>query len=159
MQPVSSSPGLCLINRTFAELKDQIAHTPDNTDRFVAKQKFKIPHCRIYNKALINRGSLIFWLDDEAIQAWYQSATPTSRRRPQRYSEDLAISTLLAIKRVFRRFHRKIRSAAADSAYDTRLCHDEVWRKKISALLRPEKEQVTGPVNMQTVTVQLLTSV
>ncbi|MEI9825471.1 transposase, partial [Klebsiella pneumoniae] len=42
------------------------------------------------NKALINRGSITFWLDDEAIQAWYESATPSSRGRPQRYS-DLAI--------------------------------------------------------------------
>ncbi|MED5810694.1 hypothetical protein VZP09_24630, partial [Klebsiella sp. EMBS2024] len=25
------------------------------------------------NKALINRGSITFWLDDEAIQAWYES--------------------------------------------------------------------------------------
>ena len=24
------------------------------------------------NKALINRGSITFWLDDEAIQAWYE---------------------------------------------------------------------------------------
>ncbi|MDZ1045240.1 hypothetical protein M2F72_29900, partial [Klebsiella pneumoniae] len=32
-----------------------------------------------YNKALINRGSITFWLDDEAIQAWYESATPSSR--------------------------------------------------------------------------------
>ncbi|HBV7172899.1 TPA: IS5/IS1182 family transposase, partial [Klebsiella pneumoniae] len=29
-----------------------------------------------YNKALINRGSITFWLDDKAIQAWYESATP-----------------------------------------------------------------------------------
>ncbi|MJZ29718.1 IS5/IS1182 family transposase, partial [Escherichia coli] len=35
-----------------------------------------------YNKALINRGSITFWLDDEAIQAWYESATPSSRGRP-----------------------------------------------------------------------------
>ncbi|MEP8839134.1 transposase, partial (plasmid) [Enterobacter roggenkampii] len=40
-----------------------------------------------------------FWLDDEAIQAWYESATPSSRGRPQRYS-DLAITTVLVIKRV-----------------------------------------------------------
>ncbi|MEH8770512.1 hypothetical protein RAG47_26735, partial [Klebsiella pneumoniae] len=26
------------------------------------------------HKALINRGSITFWLDDEAIQAWYESA-------------------------------------------------------------------------------------
>jgi hypothetical protein len=47
----------------------------------VAKQKFKITNWPTYNKALINRGSITFWLDDEAIQAWYESATPSSRGR------------------------------------------------------------------------------
>jgi hypothetical protein len=65
-------------------LKDQITHLPDNADRSVAKQKFKITNWSTYNKALINRGSLTFWLDDGAIQAWYESATPSSRGRPQR---------------------------------------------------------------------------
>jgi hypothetical protein len=63
-------------------LKDQITHLPDNADRSVAKQKFKITNWPTYNKALINRGSITFWLDDEAIQAWYESATPSSRGRP-----------------------------------------------------------------------------
>lgn len=44
---------------------------------------------------------MVFWLDDEAIQAWYESAIPSSRARPLRYS-DLAITTVLVIKRVFR---------------------------------------------------------
>ncbi|EAX9821125.1 IS5 family transposase [Escherichia coli] len=223
-----------------------------NTDHSVAKQKFRITNWSTYNKALINRGSLTFWLDDEAIQAWYESATPSSRGRPQRYS-DLAITTVLVIKRVFRltlraaqgfidsifalmnvplrcpdytsvskraksvnvsfktstrgeiahlvidstglkvfgegewkvrkhgkerrriwrklhlavdsnthevvcadlslnnvtdseafpglirQTHRKIRAAAADGAYDTRLCYDELRRKKISALIPPRK--------------------
>ncbi|MGJ7429584.1 IS5 family transposase [Klebsiella pneumoniae] len=82
-------------------MKDQITHLPDNADRSVAKQKFRITNWPTYNKALINRGSITFWLDDEAIQAWYESATPSSRGRPQRYS-DLAITTVLVIKRVFR---------------------------------------------------------
>ncbi len=56
---------------------------------------------------------------------------------------------------LIRQTHRKIRAASADGAYDTRLCHDELRRKKISALIRPEKARVTGPVNMQTVTVLL----
>ena len=233
-------------------MKDQITYLPDNADRSVAKQKFKITNWPTYNKALINRGSITFWLDDEAIQAWYESATPSSRGRPQRYS-DLAITTVLVIKRVFRltlraaqgfidsiftlmnvplrcpdytsvskraksvnvsfktstrgeiahlvidstglkvfgegewkvrkhgkerrriwrklhlavdsnthevvcadlslnnvtdseafpglirQTHRKIRAAAADGAYDTRLCHDELRRKKISALIPPRK--------------------
>ncbi len=67
----------------------------------MAKQKFKITNWCNYNKALINRGSITFWLDDEAIQAWYESATSASRGRPQRYS-DLAVTTVLVIKRVFR---------------------------------------------------------
>jgi hypothetical protein len=46
-------------------LKDQITHLPDNADRSVAKQKFKITNWPTYNKALINRGSITFWLDDE----------------------------------------------------------------------------------------------
>ncbi|WP_177934217.1 transposase, partial [Klebsiella grimontii] len=68
-------------------MKDQITHLPDNADRSVTKQKFKITNWPTYNKALINRGSITFWLDDEAIQAWYESATPSSRGRPQRYSD------------------------------------------------------------------------
>lgn len=231
-------------------MKDQIRHSLDNTDRYVAKQKFRITNWKTYNKALINRGSITFWLDDEAIQAWYDASSPSARGRSQRYS-DLAITTILVIKRVFRltlraaqgfidsvfammnvplrcpdyssvskraksvsvsfktptrgemahlvmdstglkvfgegewkvrkhskerqriwrklhlavdakthdiicadlslnnvtdseafhglmrQTHRKIRSAAADGTYDTRLCHDELRRKKISALIPP----------------------
>lgn len=67
----------------------------------MAKQKFKITNLPTYNKTLINRGSLTFWLDDEVIKAWYESAMPSSRGRPQRYS-DLAITIVLVIKRVSR---------------------------------------------------------
>jgi hypothetical protein len=67
----------------------------------MAKQKFKITNWRNYNKALINRGSLTSWLDNEAIQARYESATSSSRGRSQRYS-DLTITTVLVVKRVFR---------------------------------------------------------
>lgn len=67
----------------------------------MAKQKYKITNWKTYNKALISRGSITFWLDDEAIQAWYDSVAPSSRGRPQRYS-DLAITTVLVVKRVFR---------------------------------------------------------
>jgi hypothetical protein len=58
---------------------------------------------------------------------------------------------------LIRQTHRKIR-AASRWRLRHRLCHDELRRKKISALILPEKARVTGPVNMQTVTVQLLIS-
>lgn len=67
----------------------------------MAKQKFRITNWRTYNQALINRGSLTFWLDESVIHAWYDEPKTTSRGRPQRYSA-LAISTVLMLKRVFR---------------------------------------------------------
>ncbi|XUU89715.1 hypothetical protein ACRHHP_01455 [Salmonella enterica subsp. enterica serovar Infantis] len=35
----------------------------------MAKQKFRTTNWRNYNKALIHRDAIAFWLDDEAIQA------------------------------------------------------------------------------------------
>ncbi len=67
----------------------------------MAKQTFRITNWKTYNKALISRGSITFWLNDEAVKTWYETATPSSRGRPQRYS-DLAITTVLTIKRIFR---------------------------------------------------------
>lgn len=52
------------------------------------------------NKALVNRGSLTFWFDESAIQAWYDEPKTSSRGRLQRYSE-LVIFTVLMLKRVF----------------------------------------------------------
>lgn len=43
---------------------------------------------------------MTFRLDDEVIQAWYESATHSSRGHPLCYS-DLAITTVLVIKSVF----------------------------------------------------------
>lgn len=67
----------------------------------MAKQKFRVTNWHTYNKSLIHHGSITFWLDNEAIQAWYDSVAPSSRGRPQRYS-DQAITTVIVIKRVFR---------------------------------------------------------
>lgn len=66
----------------------------------MAKQKFRITNSKSCNKALVNRGSITFWLDDKAIQALYES-TPGSRGQPQSYS-DLVITTVLVVKRIFR---------------------------------------------------------
>ncbi|EGQ9378724.1 IS5 family transposase, partial [Vibrio parahaemolyticus] len=47
----------------------------------------------------INRGSLTFWIDEEAIRQWKQSKQD-KRGRPRQFS-DLAITTALMVKRVF----------------------------------------------------------
>ncbi|HAV0157791.1 TPA: IS5 family transposase [Salmonella enterica] len=66
----------------------------------MAKQKFKITNWPAYNKALIQRGSLTVWLDESAIAAWTDSAQPEGRGRPLHYT-DMAITTILMMKRVF----------------------------------------------------------
>lgn len=45
----------------------------------MGKSKGKITNWKEYNQALINRGSLTFWMDDNAIANWYCD-TPSGRR-------------------------------------------------------------------------------
>jgi predicted transcriptional regulator len=59
---------------------------------------------------------------------------------------------------LIRQTHRKIRAASADGAYDTRSVTMNCGVRKSARLSHPEKVRVTGPVNMQTVTVQWLIS-
>ncbi|EKO4254888.1 IS5 family transposase, partial [Vibrio parahaemolyticus] len=63
------------------------------------KPRYKTTNWKQYNKALINRGSLTFWIDEEAIRQWKQSKQD-KHGRPRQFS-DLAITTALMVKRVF----------------------------------------------------------
>ncbi len=63
------------------------------------KPRYKAPNWKQCNKALIIRGSLIFWIDEEAIHKWKQSKQD-KRGRPRQFS-DLAIITMLRRKRMF----------------------------------------------------------
>lgn len=63
------------------------------------KPRYKTTNWKQYNKALINRGSPTFWIDEETIREWKQSKQ-NKRGRPRRFS-DLAITTALMVKRIF----------------------------------------------------------
>ncbi|EJE8676207.1 IS5 family transposase [Vibrio parahaemolyticus] len=63
------------------------------------KPRYKTTNWKQYNSSLINRGSLTFWIDEEAITEWKQNKQG-KRGRPRRFS-DLAITTALMVKRVF----------------------------------------------------------
>jgi hypothetical protein len=67
----------------------------------MGKPKGKITNWREYNNALKQRGSLIFWMDEEAIGSWYNTKPSGCRGRSQTYS-DTAIATALMIKGVFK---------------------------------------------------------
>nr|QOS16274.1 hypothetical protein VP360_00024 [Vibrio parahaemolyticus] len=63
------------------------------------KPRYKTNNWKQYNQALINRGSLTFWIDEEAIREWKQGKQ-NRRGRPRIFS-DLAITTALMVKRIF----------------------------------------------------------
>ncbi len=63
------------------------------------KPRYKTTNWKQYNKALINRGSLTFWIDEETVTEWKQHKQG-KRGRPRRFS-DLAITTALMVKRIF----------------------------------------------------------
>ena len=53
-----------------------------------------------YNKSLINRGSLTFWVDEEAVNNWFHDTHHGQRGRSQLYT-DQAICTTLMLKGIF----------------------------------------------------------
>jgi multidrug transporter EmrE-like cation transporter len=63
------------------------------------KPFYKTTNCKQGNQSLINRGSLTFLIDEEALSGWTQSKR-NKYGWPRRFS-DLAITTALMVKRVF----------------------------------------------------------
>jgi len=64
------------------------------------KQKYKIRNWKKYNQALVNRGSLTFWFDEEVIAAWHNVENLKTRGHPIVYS-DAAILCALSLKVIF----------------------------------------------------------
>src|ERR671914_2672059 len=64
------------------------------------KATYRIHNWNKYNKALIKRGSLTFWFDEEAIAAWYEEERTGRRGCPRTYS-DVAIQCTLTLRGVY----------------------------------------------------------
>lgn len=65
------------------------------------KNKYRIRNWRQYNQSLINRGSITFWFNEEAIEKWHATEKSGKPGRPEVYS-DYAVRCGLMIKAVFR---------------------------------------------------------
>ena len=66
----------------------------------MSKPRYKTTNWKQYNQALINRGSLTFWVDEDAIAKWKAKVEQPKKGRPRVFS-DLAITTALMVKRIF----------------------------------------------------------
>ena len=64
------------------------------------KQTYKIRNWKEYNQALVNRGSLTYWFDEEVINAWHDVEKTNTRGHPTVYS-DVAILCALSLKVIF----------------------------------------------------------
>lgn len=66
----------------------------------MGKSKKKIANWTEYNKALCKRGSVTFWIDDSAVEAWQCKSHHGKRGRGFQFS-DTAIETALMVKGIF----------------------------------------------------------
>ncbi|SDK26664.1 Transposase DDE domain-containing protein, partial [Ferrimonas sediminum] len=66
----------------------------------MSKSNRKIINWKQYNDALVNRGSLTFWLDEDAVGKWRCQEHHGGRGRGFEYS-DSAIETALMLKGIF----------------------------------------------------------
>jgi hypothetical protein len=88
----------------FGQGSVSILVTKKNTDRdgtaLVGKKvSYKVKNWGSYNKALINRGNITLWFDEESLARWY--ASPSAKQgRPQIYS-DTCIELMLTLRSLF----------------------------------------------------------
>src|ERR687892_1896544 len=68
--------------------------------RHIPRPKRRVTNWSDYNEALRQRGSLTVWFTDEAIAAW--KAAPRTTPGGQPHYSDLAITTALTLRAVFR---------------------------------------------------------
>jgi hypothetical protein len=64
------------------------------------KRRYRIRNWPDYNKALISRGSLTFWIDSRSIDKWLSQDRPSRRGRRRTYS-DLSIECSLLLREVY----------------------------------------------------------
>lgn len=63
--------------------------------------RYRVRNWPEYNRALVARGSLTFWFDEESIAVWRQTERREGSGRPQLYS-DTTIQCALVLRCVFR---------------------------------------------------------
>ena len=69
------------------------------------KNKYRVRNWKEYNEALVKRGSITLWLDEESLKQWQEPRQEGKRGRPQFFS-DMAIICGLTIKAIFHLTYR-----------------------------------------------------
>ena len=105
------------------------------------KPRYKTTNGKHYNQALINRGSLTFWIDEEARSL--EKAASSRRHQHSRDSssrtEFIYVTDAEVLPNLLKQTRRRIIEISGDGAYDTRRCHDAI-RIKLAVPLIPPRE-------------------
>jgi hypothetical protein len=105
-----------------------------------------------YNKSLVNRGSITFWIDRKSIANWYESVNKIKERgRPKTYS-DIAIVAILILKQIY---HLKLRSSQGFTKSLFNLmnlnlkvpCYTQLCRRQATVKL-PALPTLSGEIHM-----------
>ena len=72
-----------------------------------SKKRYRVRNWLEYNKALKNRGDITIWFSDAAIAGWASTKKTGKPGSPETYS-DLAMTTILTLKMVYRLGYRQV---------------------------------------------------
>lgn len=81
----------------------KVTSTPTDPPTEEKKATYKITNWKVYNAALVSRGSITIWITEEALELWNSTEKPAKGSkggRPKTYS-DIAITTSLTIRAVY----------------------------------------------------------
>jgi IS5 family transposase len=67
----------------------------------MSQETYRVRNWKEYNAALVKRGSVTLWFDEEAIKKWSAGKSVGKRGRPKKYS-DMAIECGLTLKAMFK---------------------------------------------------------
>ena len=90
--------GSCGTYGAFGDLSD---HQIPSQVSIMGKARHPISNWSQYNKSLIKRGSLTFWVDEDAVSNWFHDEHHGRRGRSPLYT-DQAICTALILKGIFK---------------------------------------------------------
>jgi hypothetical protein len=116
------------------------------------KAKYRVTNWPAYDRALVARGDITFWFDQEAIiQSW--TPEPTGKRgAPWRYS-DWSIQTLLVLKQVFHLPYRSLegfgRSLMRLMGLDLPIPdHTHLSRRVRTLVVQIPRQERAGPIHI-----------
>lgn len=89
----------------------KIASKDSESQEIKPKDKYRVTNWSSYNKALIGRGDITLWIEDQAVKDWYYEG-PNQQGAQYVYSEK-CIECLLGLKAVFRLAYRQLEGFAS----------------------------------------------